>query len=295
MTSIQVGINLSASAAADADPVGDARLAEQAGFDFVSANDHPGGSRPTYETWTLLTWVAAATTRIGVATRVLGVPFRSPPLIAKAAEALDRLSGGRLVLGLGAGSSDPEMASFGLPSRGAGQKIRGLDDAVTIIRGLWEEPVLSYAGDVYRTDHARLEPKPAHPIPIWLGTFGPRGLAVTGRLADGWIPTLGPAAADQLPAMRAQILAAAAAAGRDPAAVTCVLNLQVTLDDNHVSDPDPFTGPPQKIIDGLLGYLGLGFTAFNLTPPETRGRAHIERLATDVLPTVRAARPSTSP
>ena len=81
-------------------------------------------------------------------------------------------------------------------------KVDGLAEAITIIRGLWSQPGFSFEGRRYRTAEADLEPKPGHDIPIWLGTFGDRALAVTGRLADGWIPSLGHASAEQLTVMR---------------------------------------------------------------------------------------------
>jgi hypothetical protein len=120
MTDLLIGLGISASAAPGADPVALARRAEALGFDFVSTPDHPCGSQPTYETWTMLSWIAAATSRIRLATRVLGVPYRPPPMVAKMAETLDRLSGGRLILGLGGGYSDEEFRAFGLrvPSPG---------------------------------------------------------------------------------------------------------------------------------------------------------------------------------
>src|SRR5438309_7239705 len=93
MTRLLFGLNVSTSAAPGADPVADARAAEELGFDFVSANDHPCGTEPTHELWTMLTWIAAHTSRIGIATRVLGVPYRSPAVVAKMAATLDLLSG----------------------------------------------------------------------------------------------------------------------------------------------------------------------------------------------------------
>src|SRR5207248_4983134 len=126
-------------------------------------------------------YVAAATSRIRVATRVLGMPYRHPPMIAKMAETLDRLSGGRLILGLGGGSADDEHRAFGLGVRSPREKVDGLEEAITIIRGLWTEPRFTFHGGLYSTEEAEVEPKPEHPIPIWLGTFGPRALAVTGR------------------------------------------------------------------------------------------------------------------
>ena len=174
MQPLLFGIDISTSATAGADPVRDALRAEALGFDFVSASDHPSGSHPSFETWTMLTWIAAATSRISVASRVLSVPFRSPTLVAKMAESLDRLSAGRLILGLGAGATDHELNAFGLPVPSAREKIDGLDDALQVIRGLWTQSVHSYEGPVHHTIEAMMEPKPAHRIPVWLGTFGDR-------------------------------------------------------------------------------------------------------------------------
>jgi alkanesulfonate monooxygenase SsuD/methylene tetrahydromethanopterin reductase-like flavin-dependent oxidoreductase (luciferase family) len=146
MAPLLFGLSVSTSAAPDADPVGPALAAEELGFDFVSASDHPSGAHPTYETWTLLTWIAAATSRIAIASRVLSLPFRSPALVAKMAESLDRFAGNRLILGLGAGAADAELRAFGLPVPSARDKVDGLADALQVIRGLWQQPAFSYAG-----------------------------------------------------------------------------------------------------------------------------------------------------
>ena len=81
-----IGVNIATTASAGADPVSDAVRAEELGFDFVSSSDHPSGSSPTFEAWTMLSFIAAATSRIGIATRVLGVPYRPPAMVAKMAE-----------------------------------------------------------------------------------------------------------------------------------------------------------------------------------------------------------------
>jgi hypothetical protein len=86
MAELLFGLGIPAAAAPGADPVGAARAAEALGFDFVGTNDHLHGSSPSFETWTLLTWIAAATSRIRVATRVLATPMRPPPVVAKMAE-----------------------------------------------------------------------------------------------------------------------------------------------------------------------------------------------------------------
>lgn len=278
MTSVLVGVDV--TSATSADPVGAARTAERLGFDFVSVFDHPVGTTPSYETWTLLTWIAATTSRVAVLSRVLAVPLRNPALVAKMAESLDRLSGGRLLLGLGGGYADAEFRAVGLPVPTPRQKVDGLEDAVRIIRRLWTERAVTYAGRVYRTEAADIEPKPAHHIPVWLGTFGPRALAVTGRVADGWLPSLGHVPDGTLPALREKVLAAAAEAGRDPAEITCAANLTLRLGRGGEAD---VTGEPAEAVERLSGLRELGFTAFNLQTP----RDQWDRVAAEVVPALR--------
>lgn len=288
MPQLLVGVNVPTSAAPGIGPVATAVAAERLGYDFVSASDHPSGTGPTYETWTMLTWIAASTSRIRVASRVLSVPFRSPALVAKMAESLDRLSGGRLILGLGGGNTDPELRGFGLPVPSTREKVDGLADALAIIRGVWSEPEFSYSGPVHHTDAALLEPKPGHHIPLWLGTFGERALAVTGRLADGWIPSLGYAPADRLPQMRACVLDAASAAGRDPGDITCALNVEVLVGQRDDSEPGLVSGPPGQVADELLRLAEMGFTAFNFMPSGPRPDEQAELIAAEVVPLLRA-------
>jgi alkanesulfonate monooxygenase SsuD/methylene tetrahydromethanopterin reductase-like flavin-dependent oxidoreductase (luciferase family) len=288
MTTPQFGLDISTSAAPGADPVADAVTAERLGFDFVSASDHPGGDHPTYETWTMLSWIAARTERIRLATRVLGVPYRNPAMTAKMAETFDRLSGGRLILGLGGGYSDAEFRAFGLTVPTAREKVDGLGEAIEIIRGLWSEPRFSFAGRLHRAEAADLEPKPDRRIPLWLGTFGPRALALTGRLADGWIPSLGYGPRDGLPAMRDRVLAAARSAGRAAEEITCALNLTVRIDDAAGYDDGSVTGSADAVIEQLNRLVGWGFTALNLAPTGPGRDEQVERLAREVLPAVRA-------
>src|SRR6266516_4300801 len=154
MTNLMFGLNVSTSAEPGSDPLADARRAEALGFDFVSASDHLHGETPSLETWTMLSWIAAGTSRIRVATRVLGVPYRHPAIVAKMAESFDRLSDGRLILGLGGGYSDEEFRALGLGARTPGDKVDGLEEAIRITRGLWSERSFSFRGRLYRTDGA---------------------------------------------------------------------------------------------------------------------------------------------
>ena len=289
MSEIMFGLSIPTSVLPGTDPVATARMAEDLGFDFVSASDHPCGTEPVCETWTILSWVAAATSRIRVATRELGVPYRNPANVAKMAETFSRLSGGRLILGLGGGSSDEEFRAFGLGTFSARDKVDGLEEAISITRGLWSQPRFTFTGRLHRTDSADLEPKPAHPIPIWLGTFGDRALRVTGQLADGWIPSYGDRPLHQYQAMRQRVLTAAREAGRDPAGITCALHMQAHVGDRVTGEPSLVAGPPAAVTGQLLTFAGIGFTSFSftLTGPGTREQA--ERLAHEVIPAVRAA------
>ena len=287
MSQLSFGVNIPTTVGPGVDPVSQARAAEDLGFDFVSASDHPCGTNPSHETWTMLTWIAAGTSRIKVATRVLGLPYRPPPMVAKMAETLDRLSGGRLILGLGAGYSDGEFAAFGLGVPSPAEKITGLKEALSIVRGLWSEQQFSFTGRRYRTDAADIEPKPDHQIPIWLGTFGERALQLTGQVADGWIPSLGHAPANVLPAMRARVLAAAEAADRDPEALTCALNVEVHIGEEVDSQPDVIAGSAEQVAKALTGFVTAGFSAFNFMPLGPSTPEQVERIATEVIPTLR--------
>ena len=235
----------------------------------------------------MLAWIAAATSRIGVATRVLGVPYRNPAMVAKMAETLDRLSGGRLVLGLGGGHSDEEFRAFGMRVPTARDKIGGLEEAVRIARGLWSDEAFTFHGRLHHTSEAHLEPKPGRRIPIWLGTFGPRGLGLTGRLADGWIPSLSFAPPEKARAMRDRVLAAAEEAGRDPAEITCAYNVAVRIQDRPGDDPAAVSGPAEAVVEKLLGFAAMGFTSFNFAPAGPDPERQTELLAEEVLPVLR--------
>jgi alkanesulfonate monooxygenase SsuD/methylene tetrahydromethanopterin reductase-like flavin-dependent oxidoreductase (luciferase family) len=280
MTSILFGLDVPATTSPGepaVDPVSAARAAEAAGFDFVSASDHPCGDDPSFENWTMLTWLLANTERLRVLPRVLGVPYRNPALVAKMAETLDRLSGGRLMLGLGGGSADHEFRAFGIGVPSPRDKVDGLAEAIQVIRGLWSGRSFTFNGRIHRTEDATITPRPRRPIPIWVGTFGPRALAVTGQLADGWIPSLGHAPPEAVPAMRDRIARAADRAGRSIEEITRCYFLDIPA------------GGADQVTETLLGYSRLGFTAFNFRVGGADRADRVEWLAAEVLPGVRQA------
>jgi probable F420-dependent oxidoreductase len=283
MRPLLIGCGITTSAASSADPLAEALAAEALGYDFLSASDHPVGSYPSYETTILLTWIAAHTNRIRIATRVLGVPFRRPAMIAKAAESLQRLTGGRLILGLGAGYSDEEIHALGGPVMSRPAKVDGLADAIEILHRAWTEATVTYHGVIHSVDALTMEPKPEQPIPVWLGTYGNRALAITGRLADGWIPSLGFAPPTRISEMIERIRTAAVAAGRAPNAVRAIYNVPVRLDPAARFVEDSVTGSAADIIEQLHAFIELGFTGFNLMLTPDQARA----VAEDVLPALR--------
>jgi alkanesulfonate monooxygenase SsuD/methylene tetrahydromethanopterin reductase-like flavin-dependent oxidoreductase (luciferase family) len=288
MTDLIFGAGVPTSAAPGDDPADFAQQAERLGYDFVSAADHPCGGNPSYETTTMLTWIAACTSRIKVASRVLAVPFRRPAMVAKLAASLDLLSGGRFILGLGGGYSDNEITALGGPALSPGEKIDSLAEAIQVIRGAWTCSGYTQHGHHHSVRDLEMEPKPTRPIPVWLGTFGPRALAVTGRLADGWIPSLGYMPVEEIPVMRRRIDAAAEAAGRRPDEIRGILNVAVRVHSDAQPQPDMVTGSAKQVVSQLRDLLGLGFTGFNFNVSGPGQTANMQRIAEEVLPVLRS-------
>lgn len=204
-----------------------AEVSESAGLDLVTFQDHPYNPG-LLDTWTLLTWVAARTSRIRVAGNVLNLPLRPPAVLARAAASLDLLSGGRFALGLGAGAFWDGVAGMGGARLTPGRSIEALGEAIDIIRGLWRgddrRPFRS-TGEHYAIPEARRGPTPAHDIPVWLGAYKPRILRLTGAKADGWLPSLGYLKPADIGSSNAIIDEAADQADRDPREIRRLLNV----------------------------------------------------------------------
>src|ERR1700742_1995835 len=167
-------------------------VAEQAGLALVSFQDHP--SQPRFlDTWTLLSYVAARTSRVTLAPNVLNLPLRPPAVVARSVASLDLLSGGRVELGIGSGAFWDAIVAMGGTRLTPGQAVDALDEAIEVIRGLWDVEARGgarFEGEYYSLAGAPRGPAPLHPVGIWVGAYKPRMLALTGRTADGWLPSV---------------------------------------------------------------------------------------------------------
>lgn len=221
---VKFGVFITPGAAQPEHPLAIAALADELGFDLIGVQDHPYQSR-FLDTWTLLTAMAMRTKKIGLFTDVANLPLRPPAVLAKAAASLDLISGGRVELGLGAGGSFEAIKAIGGPMLTRGESVEALDEAIQVVRLMWSaQRGARFEGKHYQLAGVNTGPAPAHPIGIWLGAYKPRMLALVGRAADGWVPSLGYAQPADLLEGNRRIDEAAAAAGRDPRSIRRILN-----------------------------------------------------------------------
>lgn len=260
--------------------------ADRAGLDLVTFQDHP--YQPAFhDTWTLLSYVASRTERIHVAGNVLNLPLRQPAVLARSAASLDRLSGGRVELGLGAGAFWDAIAAMGGRRLSAGQSIEALEEAIAIIRDIWDTSKrggVRFDGRYFQVRGAKRGPAPAHDIGTWLGAYKPRILRLTGRVADGWVPSLGylPGGAADLAEMNKHIDEGAARTGRDPAAIRRFLNINGQF---AASGSSFLVGPPAQWAEQLADLnLTYGISGFILAADDPYT---IELFAGEVAPATR--------
>ena len=263
-----------------------ALLSEQLGFDLVTFQDHP--YQPAFlDTWTLMTWVAAQTERVQISANVLNLPLRPPAVIARAAASLDLLSHGRFGLGLGAGGFWDAIEAMGGRRLTPGQSVDALSEAIDVIRGIWDvddRSPLRIDGEYYRLDGAKRGPAPAHTIPIWLGAYKPRMLRLTGRKADGWLPSLGYMKPGEFAASSAIVDEAALEAGRDPREIRRLVNIGGRF---SPSNGGFLNGPSEQWVEELLPYVlddGVGTFIVVADDPGT-----MQRFAEEVAPALREA------
>ncbi|GAA5212090.1 LLM class flavin-dependent oxidoreductase [Microbacterium kyungheense] len=224
---LEFGAFITPSAAAPDAPVLLSQVAEASGLDVVTFQDHP--YQPAFlDTWTLMSFVAARTDTIRIAPNVLNVPLRPPAVVARSAASLDLLSGGRFELGLGAGGFWDAIEAMGGGRLTPGEAVTALGEAIDVIRALWrtdERGGVFTDGRFHRVHGAKRGPRPAHEVPIHIGAYKPRMLALTGRKGDGWLPSLGYLKPGDLDRGNTAIDEAATGAGRDPREIRRLLNI----------------------------------------------------------------------
>ncbi|MFC6241654.1 LLM class flavin-dependent oxidoreductase [Knoellia sp. 3-2P3] len=249
-----------------------AQASEQAGLDLATFQDHP--YQPAFlDTWTLMSYAAARTSRIRLSANVINLPLRPPAVLARAAASLDLLSGGRVDLALGAGAFWDAIEAMGGTRHTPGEAVEALAEAIEVIRAVWDTGTrggVRVEGRHHRVVGAKRGPAPAHDIPIWVGALKPRMLRLVGRRADGWLPSL--SRLDGVEAIgtgNAVLDEAATAAGRDPAAVRRLLNIG-----------------PREADPGFLSELALayGVSGFILAGDDPR---LVRRFGEEVAPEVR--------
>jgi probable F420-dependent oxidoreductase len=193
-----------------------AHLAEELGFAFVSANDHIVFRTAWLDGLTCLAAICAGTSRIRLATTSLIPALRQPVVAAKALSTLDYLSGGRLLVGVAAGSYPPDFEACGVPFAERWQR---LDECIRVLRQLWADTPAHSDGPFYPLQDVRMDPKPMQRLgpPIWIGSWGASsGLRRAARLGDGWMASAFNTTPEQFAAHWTQVRELVQQEGKDP-------------------------------------------------------------------------------
>lgn len=292
-----------------------ARSVDTHGFDYLWGHDHLWSTgadllQPFFEGWTTITAWAALTERVRLGILVGANPFRNPGLVAKMAATVDHISGGRFVLGMGAGNREFETESHGMDAgRSVGQRLDRLDESLVIIRGILAGDTVTQAEGYYRIDGVAQAPLPVQPrVPIAIGASGERkGLAIVARHADIWHQWLGPDEVAVFAHKSAVLDMHLDAAGRardsierhvggrlvlrrTEAEARRFFEAQVQLhgwDESMTSFT--WAGTPAQVTEWILSYRKAGLDAFSPSVAAPLDLESIERLAGEVRPAVDAA------
>ena len=266
-----------------------AQEAERLGLDYIAVQDHPY-QRRFVDTFTLLSMIAATTSRIRLFPDAANLPLRPPAVMAKAAASIDLLSGGRFELGLGAGGFREAIEAYGGPRRSPGESLTALAEAIEVIRKVWSgDRNLRFEGKHYQLRGAHSGPLPAHPIGIWLGVTGPRALKLAGEVADGWVPSFR-GDLTKIANMTKRLNDAIAEAGRDATSVRRILNVNGTITNGATNGM--LQGPVNQWVEELTDLvLTYGFDTFIFW---SEGARQFQKFAEEVVPAVRAEVAATS-
>jgi probable F420-dependent oxidoreductase len=256
-----------------------ARRAEEAGFDAVWVGEHllyrfaDGATRGPWEAWSMLSALAAATTTIRLGPLVACTAFHNPAVLAKQAATLDEISGGRFILGLGAGWNETEFRAFGIPFD---HRIDRFEEAFTIIRGLLKDGAIDFEGRYYSARDCELVPRGPTPggPPLLIGSIGERMLRITAPHVDAWNAWYADTnnSPQGVAPLRERVDAACRAAGRDPAEIERTVAALVRLSGGtgrvqgnaSQAPPKALSGPPEAIAAGLRRYAAEGISEVQL-------------------------------
>jgi alkanesulfonate monooxygenase SsuD/methylene tetrahydromethanopterin reductase-like flavin-dependent oxidoreductase (luciferase family) len=253
-----------------------ARALEDLGYDSVWFGEHllyrwrERAPRGPWEAWAMLAGIAAATHRIELGPLVACTAFHNPAVLAKRADTIDEISGGRLILGLGAGWNETEFRAFGMPFD---HRIDRFEEAFTIIRGLLRDSAIDCDGRYYQARDCELLPRGPRAAsggpPLMIGSNGERMLRITAPHVDAWnswYADTGNTPAGIAP-LRDKVDVAARGAGRDPAAIERTVAVQVRMpggtgrmmgDSDAKQDVAPLQGSPEAMAAELRAYAGEG-------------------------------------
>jgi alkanesulfonate monooxygenase SsuD/methylene tetrahydromethanopterin reductase-like flavin-dependent oxidoreductase (luciferase family) len=259
--------------------VGMARQAEALGLDSVWLGEHllyrfaEGKSRGPWEAWTTLAAIAASTTRIRLGPLVACTAFHNPAMLARQAAALDEISGGRFVLGLGAGWNETEFRAYGFPFD---HRIDRFEEAFTIIRTLLRDGAIDFEGRYYSARDCELLPRgpSPHGPALMIGSIGERMLRIAAPHVDSWnawFADTGNTPAG-VPALRDRVDAACRETGRVPASIDRTVAVLVRLTggrgrlqgDTSRPPPPALAGEPEVIAAGLRAYAAQGIAEVQL-------------------------------
>jgi F420-dependent oxidoreductase-like protein len=290
--------------------------ADALGYDSIWLYDHfealgPDRRVPMFEGWTALAALASVTARARLGILVTGVTHRNPAVLAKMAATVDHVSGGRAILGLGAGWNEAEHAAYGIRFPATGDRLDLLDEACSLIRALYEQDAATFAGVHCSIKDAVLEPKPVQRrLPFLIGGGGERRtLRIVARHADLWNSFGTPEVVQHKVAV---LRRHCADVGRDPSEIAVTVNVGVIVRDDEtavrsrlaeiepvVGFPDfsasnqPY-GPPDLVAGRLAAYAQAGVTEVIAVIPAPYDAETIERLATEVRPRLDALATATA-
>jgi F420-dependent oxidoreductase-like protein len=287
------------------------RVAEAAGLDWASVFDHflPIQSDPTgpcFEGLTLLSAMAAHTSRLQCGVIVCGVTYRNPAVLAKIATTIDHVSGGRMNLGLGAAWYEDEHEQYGIPFPRLGVRMDMLDEACRIVRALWTQERATVEGEHFTVRDALHEPKPLQErMPLWIGGSGERRtLRIVAEHADGWNTFFGDAGEYR---HKLDVLARHCAdVGRDPGEIRKQIVLRTILGETEAEARERLAeaadragvaaeqlaqgmvvGTPEQCAERLRGHRDLGVGDFLISARPPMDRRTIELFAGQVAPALR--------